>query len=292
MKIYTTLILWTAFVLNGFTQPTSDKLKKDPYKNSQWYIGLAAGVNYNTVNVINEYSILHATNRLDDALYDKNYTITNNISATYGFKLMYQFEQRFVLGSGLLVNELRFNYNQELPASTRTVFFDHDHHLRYLDLPIYFRFMIRQVNSRMWNRSWKKPVVPPIIPFIQGGLNFGFLINGNKEVTRSVIENDFEVQDLSFSEDIGGLLQSTTVGAFVGLGARFRLGNVYLTPQVNLRRGFSNVTNIETRYTNENLTQNAYDVFDDKSFTSVEAVISILIPLKYLSKREFIPVEI
>jgi hypothetical protein len=292
MKIYTTLILWTAFMLNGFSQPPPDKLKKNPYKNSQWYIGLAAGVNYNTVNVINEYSIIHATNRLDDELYRKDYTLTNNISATYGLKLMYQFEQRFVLGSGLLINELRFSYNQELPGNTRTVVFQHDHHLRYLDLPIYFRFMIRQVNSRMWNRSWKKPGVPPIIPFVQGGLNFSFLINANKEVSRSVIENDFEVQDLSFSEDVGGLLQSTTVGAFIGFGARFKLGNVYLTPQLNVRRGFSNVTNDKTRYTNDNLTQNAYDVFDDKSFTSLEAVVSILIPLKYLSKREFIPVEI
>ncbi len=292
MKIFSTLVFLGFFSAFAYAQPSAPKLNKNPYKNSQWYIGLAGGANYTIVNVINDFSILQATAIDDNTTYSKNYTLTKNISATYGIKAMYQFEQRLVLGSGLMLNEIRYNYTQELPGSNRTVVYEHNQHLRYLDVPVYFRFMIRKVNSRMWNRSWRKPGVPAIIPFVQGGINFGFLVNGNKEVNKTIVESGFTVQDANFSEDVGGLLQTTTVGAFVGFGARFKLGNVYIAPQVNLRQGFSNVTNTKTRFSNSNLVQNAYDVFDDKNFTSVEAVISILVPLKYLSKKEFLPIEI
>jgi len=276
----------------SYAQPAGPKLKKNAYKSTQWYVGLSGGANYNMVNVINDFSVLQAANRFDDSDFSKNYTLTKNIGATYGIKAMFQFEQRLVLGSGLMINELKYNYTTSLACENEIVAFDHDQRFRYLDVPVYFRFMIRKLNSRMWNRSWRKPTVPKIIPFVQGGLNFGFLLNSNKEVNKSITQNGFTVNDLNISEDVNGLLQNTTVGAFVGIGARFKLGSVYITPQANFRQGFSNVANSRRRFSNENLVQNAYDVFDDKNFTSIEAVISIIVPLKYLSKRDFLPVEI
>jgi aspartokinase-like uncharacterized kinase len=65
-----------------------------------------------------------------------------------------------------------------------------------------------------------------------------------------------------------------------------------LTAEANFRQGLSNANNQEARYMNENLQSEAYDIMDDFSFQSVEALIGVIFPLKYLSKKEFMPVEI
>jgi hypothetical protein len=82
------------------------------------------------------------------------------------------------------------------------------------------------------------------------------------------------------------------VGAFAGAGARIRVGTFYITAEANFRKGLNNVNNQNARYLNENLQNEAYDVMDDFSLQSIEALIGVIFPLKYLSKKEFMPVEI
>jgi hypothetical protein len=144
----------------------------------------------------------------------------------------------------------------------------------------------------MWNNTYKKPGVPAIVPYVQAGLNFGFLLSANKKVERTIVEDQYTLNDLSFSEDVSGLLNQSTIGVHIGIGARYRLGNIYLTTELNLKQTLTNLSNENTRYGNENLINNAYDIFDDMSATQISAQIGILVPIKYLSKKEFLPVEL
>ncbi|WP_375578785.1 outer membrane beta-barrel protein [Marivirga tractuosa] len=273
-------------------QSVWDKLNKNPFKNSQFYVGLRAGANYNAINVINRYSLIKPTNSLDEGLYDKQYQEAENVGVLYGITFMYQFEQRLVLGFNASVNQIRFQYTQEQPGSNRSVNFIHNHNLNYLDVPIFFRYMFRKVNSRFWDKSNKKPTVPAIVPFAQIGINFSVLLNADKEYSKFTTQNGVESREFDRNEDIKSIMSPTMVGAFIGGGARFRVGTFYLTAEANFRQGLSNANNQKARYVNENLQNQAYDVMDDFSFQSVEAIIGVIFPLKYLSKKEFMPVEI
>ncbi len=273
-------------------QSVWDKLNKDPFKTSQVYVGLRAGANYNTVNVINRYSLIKPTNDLDEGLYDKKYQEVENIGLIYGVTFLYQFEQRLVAGANASVNQIRFQYTQDQPGSSRSVNFIHNHDINYLEVPIFFRYMFRKVNSRFWDKSSRKPTVPAIIPFVQVGLNFSMLINANKEYSKFTTQNGIESEEFEKNSDIKTLLSPFTVGAFIGGGARFRFGTFYLTVEANFRQGLSSANNQNARYVNDNLQNEAYDIMDDFSFQSVEGLIGIIFPLKYLSKKEFMPVEI
>gem|GEM_PF-6106182 len=273
-------------------QSVWDKLNKDPFKNSQVYFGFRAGANYSTVDVINRYSLIKPTTSLDEGLYDKKYQEVKNIGIIYGVTFLYQFDQRLVLGANASVNQIRFQYTQEQPGSSRSVNFIHNHDLNYLDVPVFFRFMFRKVNSRFWDKSSRKPTIPPVIPFVQAGLNFSMLLNANKEYTKFTTQNGIESQEFQKNEDIKSIMSPYTVGAFAGAGARIRVGTFYITAEANFRKGLNNVNNQNARYLNENLQNEAYDVMDDFSLQSIEALIGVIFPLKYLSKKEFMPVEI
>lgn len=266
-------------------QSVWDKLNKDPFKTSQVYVGLRAGANYNTVNVINRYSLIKPTNDLDEGLYDKKYQEVENIGLIYGVTFLYQFEQRLVAGANASVNQIRFQYTQDQPGSSRSVNFIHNHDINYLEVPIFFRYMFRKVNSRFWDKSSRKPTVPAIIPFVQVGLNFSMLINANKEYSKFTTQNGIESEEFEKNSDIKTLLSPFTVGAFIGGGARFRIGTFYLTVEANFRQGLSSANNQNARYVNDNLQNEAYDIMDDFSFQSVEGLIGIIFPLKYLSKK-------
>lgn len=283
------LLLSTVFCQ---AQSVWEKLNKDPFKNSQVYIGFRSGANYNTINVINRYSLIKPTTSLDEGLYDKQYQEAENIGLIYGITFMYQFEQRLVLGANASINQIRFQYTQEQPGSTRSVNFIHNHNLNYLETPFFFRFMFRKINSRFWDKSSKKPTVPAVIPFAQLGLNFSMLINANKDYSKFTTQNGIEIQEFNKNENIKSVMSPFTVGAFLGAGARFRVNTFYITAEVNFRQGLGNANNQDARYLNENLQNEAYDVMDDFSFQSYEALFGIIFPLKYLSKKEFMPVEI
>jgi hypothetical protein len=152
--------------------------------------------------------------------------------------------------------------------------------------------MFRQINSRFWDRKSRTPSVPAVIPFAQVGLNFSMLMNANKEYTKLTTQNGIESKEFSKNEDITSIMSASKVGAFIGGGVRFRVSNFYITAEANFRQGLSNVNNQNARYANDNLQNDAYDVLDDFSFQSIEALIGIIFPMKYLNKKEFMPVEI
>ncbi|WP_139827985.1 PorT family protein [Marivirga sericea] len=236
--------------------------------------------------------MIKPTNSDDQRVYDKEYQKAQNLGVLYGISFMYQFEQRIVVGVNASVNQVRFRYLQEQPGSSRSVRFIHNHDLNYFDLPVFFRFMFRKVNSRFWDKSSKKPTVPAIIPFAQVGLNFSILMNADKEYSKITTQNGIESREFNKQEDIKSIMAPNTVGVFIGGGARFRVGTFYLTAEANFRQGLNNANNQDARYMNENLQNEAYDIMDDFSFQSFEALIGVIFPLKYLSKKEFMPVEI
>lgn len=290
---FTYFFVWLCvFSVSSYGQAPSEKLRNNPYKNSQWYIEIQGGLNYSHINIINDYNIINASNSLEKNLYNKQYKSKFLLGSNFGVQTAYQFEQRLVLGGGLQLNQMIFSYNQNLPNNSNSIEFQHNHQFTYLDVPVFFRFMLRRLNSRMWNRSWRKPGVPAIIPYFQVGLNFGFLMNANKDVDRNILSDDFTITDVSFSENVSGLLNSSTFGAHLAAGARFRLGNVYLTTELNVKQTVTNLANDNTRYSNKNLVNNAYDIFDDMSSTQFSFLVGLMVPLKYLSKKEFLPVEL
>jgi len=118
------------------------------------------------------------------------------------------------------------------------------------------------------------------------------LINANKEYSKFTTQNGIESKEFEKNSDIKTLMSPFKVDAFIGGGARFRVGAFYITAEANFRQGLNNANNQNARYENENLQNEAYDVMDDFNFQSVEGLIGLIFPLKYLSKKEFMPVEI
>lgn len=287
--VFTFLVSGTAYAQNSFNQ-----MNKDPFKKSQWYVGVRGGLNYTEANVINPFSVINASNDFGQSAFEKEYTSTDNIAGTFGASFMYQFDQIFVLGTHLSFSTIRFSYNQVQSAGDSEIRYEHQHSFKYVDVPVFFRWMMRPRNSRYWNRSNRKPEVPSFVPFIQFGLNFGILTDANKEVEkfRSSVGGGNEIAEFGISENVNELLTPVRGGAFLGAGFRYRIGNLYLTAEANYKVDLSNAVDDARRYSNKNLITRSYDVFDDMNFRTAEIQIGIIVPLKYLSTKEFLPVEI
>ena len=215
LKYFCSIFLLLSAVL-GQAQSVWDKLNKDPFGNSQLYIGFRTGANYTTVNIINRYSLIKPTNSLDERLYDKKYQNIENVGVVYGLSFMYQFEQRLVVGTNASVHRIRFQYIQDQPGPTRSVSFIHNHDLNYLEIPVFFRFMFRKVNSRFWDKASRKPTVPSIIPFAQLGINFSALLNANKEYSKLTTQNGIDSQEFNKNENIKSIMSPLAVSAFLG----------------------------------------------------------------------------
>lgn len=272
--------------------------RDNPFLGSQWYLGPRAGTNLAMPSPINRFSVLSANNTFDNELYDKEYSSSNNVGAQYGVQLIFKFSHRFMAVTMPTFVNYRFRYEQQIawvdsnqPTDVSSTDYTHDHRFNYLELPLMLRFEVKEKQAGMWNRQSRKPKIRTFTPYVQLGPYLDFRLNANKDVTVVQKEDGFSSQINELNINVNRQVNVLAGGIMAGGGMKVKINSFYLTAEANYKLGLSNVINPGRRYTEPRMVSGAYDVFDDVRISALELNIGILIPLKYLTPGNALPVE-
>lgn len=281
------------FLLIGLSFSASDLLaqfKTKPRNNSsstnasQWWIGVGGGFNLTGMQVLEQYHVLTPT-RGD--LPKKDYSNYNVTGTQFNLMLNYSFSNiSLLLQPG--INRHHFTYENMLQWQSsenpeNNIFIDnhHSHSINYLNIPLRFRYSFEFGGA--------------IVPFIQGGGYYGFLLEADKTIESSGIDNasgsSNQLSLGSQSDEITDLFYKTNYGLSAGLGLMLAIGDGMAIFEVNYDRGFRNIVNPETRYTIDKFVTGAYDVPDDLVMSNISANFTFAIPLKFITSKDFVPVN-
>lgn len=272
--------------------------RDNPFLGSQWYLGPRAGANMSNVAPINRFSVLTPNNTFDTDLYNKSYGSESAVGSQYGVQLLFQFSQRFmVVTMPTFVNQ-RFTYSNEIRwedsnvSELETVLnYRHQHRFNFIELPLLLRFEIKQKQADLWNRYWRKPKNRSVTPYIQAGPFLDFSVGASKIVSITQAEQGIQIPVAEYTIDVGNQLSAISGGLMFGGGAKIKISSFYINAEANYKLGLNNVVNPGRRYANPLMVNGVYDVFDDMRMSTLEINLGVLIPLKYLTPGNALPLD-
>ncbi len=259
---------------------------KSSFSSSQWYFGLQLGTNYSQalpITSFSEFSYHPATVADTEKKYLKRFdNAEKHIGLTTTFS---PFRQINLSLSGVYYNysygyDTDFSWqDEETPTHNLDLTFQHTHRLTYLEFPLMVQY------NFFPDRRIK--------PHVQLGFFYGILLEGSKSVSESGIDyasgGTVTFQEPAFSTFITPLYRKYHMGYLYGGGLTYRAGTLTMRLDINHKTGLSNITNDETRFSGTRHILGFGNVQDDLKIKNLEISLSLLFPLKFLSK-DFKPV--
>jgi hypothetical protein len=268
-----------------FAQPKPPKLpkfnknkEKEVFLKKQWFLGFKAGVNFSDVDVIKEYSALSPSN-YDVSETRKKYDGYSKagahatVEATFyftGLSLSFQPTYRHVA----------FGYSnsyswvdEENPNKALVLNYNQQQNLDYFDFPVLAKY------EKMFNK---------LSPYVQAGIYSSVRLNATKSVDIQGIDyasggvNQFK--DETIIVGAKDLYAKNHWGLLAGLGVYYNLGNVRLNLDIQYRKGMSNITSTENRYSNNQLS-GVGDTLDDMRLNTVMINLGSIFPLRFLGRN-------
>jgi hypothetical protein len=78
-------------------------------------------------------------------------------------------------------------------------------------------------------------------------------------------------------------------GLIGGVGFTYNLGNARVGLEINYMYGLQNIDNGEMKFADSQLVTGAYDVPDDYSMDNIGVSLQIIIPLKFITSKDYVP---
>jgi hypothetical protein len=132
-----------------------------------------------------------------------------------------------------------------------------------------------------------------IKPYLLGGVYYGLLLSAHKQVMESGIDKasggTVSFQEPSYTTFIMPLYINSHLGYLYGGGFAYRAGTLTLTLDVLHKKSFNQITDTKNRYTQTRQLIGFGNVQDDLKLSNLEFSLSLLFPLKFLTK-DFKPV--
>lgn len=285
----TVVLICLVFVsIESFSQSKSNRkpnIKAGNSDSNQWWVGVRGGINLSSSSSQQSYSVFSYTQNATTGFDTKEYHSFNLPGLQFGFSVSYEFMQ------GLSANILpsyasyRFSYENsfrwyDTENSTKSVTTGYNivTRLQYIDLPLTFKYE--------FTRSAFKP-------YIHVGAFYAFLTDAIKKVETTGIDiasgSDSEINVTELSVGIEDRTKKANYGLIGGLGFTYNVGNARLGLEANYRYGMQNLDNGEFKYTDSQLITGAYDVPDDYSLNSIEISMQVIIPLKFITSKDYVP---
>jgi hypothetical protein len=285
IKTFVLLLCGLLFSVTIATAQFKPKQRNNPssINTSQWWIGVGGGVNLTGMQVLEQYHVLTPT--LGD-FPEKQYNSFNSLGTQFNLMVSYSFS-----GISLLIQPGIHHYNftydnrfewQSAENPDNNIFIDnhHSHSINYLNIPLKLRYAFD---------------FGSIVPFIQGGGYYAFLLEADKTIESRGIDNASGSSNQlpldSQSDDITELFYPTNYGLSAGIGVMLSIGDGMATFEINYDRGFRNIVNPENRYTIDKFVTGAYNVPDDLVMSNISANFTFAIPLKFVTSKDFVPVN-
>lgn len=247
------------------------------FLNKQWWLGLKGGANLSKVSVEKSYSAIAPTN-YDYSAIAKRYTSFDligsqvTLEATFYFKgFSLSFQPTFQHSRFIYTNN--YSWSSELEATNHVELnFEQEQKVDHAILPLIVKYDIAGNKLR---------------PYVQIGVYTAMLINANKSVTITGIDNAAggvnEFTEESITIGAKDLFAKNHWGIMAGAGLNYNLGNnVRLNLDVLYRHGMSNIVSTDNRYGSDRLS-GVGDVMDDLTLDNLSFSAGCLFPLRFLS---------
>lgn len=252
---------------------------------NQWWIGVRGGTNFSSISSQTSYSVFSYTSNVTAGDNEKSYKAFSLPGLQFGFSVSYEFIR------GLSVNLLPSysSYRYEYDNSFR--WYDADDankqvqtsyniqtKLQYVDLPLSVKYEF---------------LTGPFKPYIQIGGYYSFLTDANKNVKTTGIDqasgSDSEINVTELSVGIDDRTKSGDYGVLGGIGFTYNIGNARIGLEVNYRYGLENLDNGGMKYIDNQLITGSYDVSDDYNLNILELNLMVIIPLKFITSKDYVP---
>jgi len=252
---------------------------------NQWWIGVRGGVNFSSAIPQNSYSVFSFTQDYSVGDNEKKYNSYTLPGLQFGFSAGYEFIR------GLSVNILpsytsyRFSYDNsfswydsESPEKQVTTSYNYETRLQYIDLPLTFKYELTTGRFK---------------PYIQAGAYYSFLTDAVKKVQSTGIDqasgSDSEINVTELSVGIEERIKKANYGIIGGAGFTYNVGNARVGLEVNYHYGLQNLDNGGLKFQDNQLITGTYDVPDDFSLNNLELSMQIIIPLKFITSKDYVP---
>ncbi|WP_448529788.1 outer membrane beta-barrel protein [Raineya sp.] len=254
--------------------------KKDylgSFDDSQWWIGIHAGVNLGKALPLKRYDVLEFTNGNS---VNKEYDGFRRLGLQAGARVDFNFLTNFSASFQPTYNNMNVGYEvayqwQGQDNNFLDLRYNHRIRLNYLELPLLVRFdVLRQAFK----------------PYVQGGIGYGMLIKADKYI---------EIESFDRASGANNPIQneSPVIGAknlfitsqwiwYLGGGISTELGNVRLGLELNYKQGLNNITNRLNRYSDQRMI-GVLDALDDMTLQNIQMEFYCVFPMKFLQVSSF-----
>jgi len=267
--------LWVLTVGGLNAQSRNDYVKE--FLSTQWWLGVKLGTNISSVNPTQSFSgvtpIGFDANTLDKAYDDFNlFGIIAGLDIIFYHKgISIAFQPNFRRSRYSFQN--RFSWESEDGVERFESRMNHEQKIDFFDIPVIVKYDLLKAKLR---------------PFLLGGGYFSFVTNAEKTVTIS--QQDFSsgiVQNIDAGELIIGVTDNFAkfnYGILAGIGASYDFWNIRAVLEGSYRLGLTNIINENRRFSETQLT-GIGDVNDDIELRSINISLSLVFPLRFISKQ-------
>ncbi|WP_018342435.1 outer membrane beta-barrel protein [Cytophaga aurantiaca] len=256
-------------------QHTSGSPSKS-FEKTQFYIGIRGGLNFTKANVLNSYSSFVSPSNPDEH-YTKTYKDYATPGGTFGLEFSFSYEN--------FTASFQPNYRRQIYSYSNTyewqdansaqnylqLTYTQKTHLNYIELPLFIRYNI---------------VAGGFKPFVQAGFYYAILNGATKQLDIEGVDHSGGTsRNFSQPSSIIGadnLFIKSSIGAALGLGTTYKVGNIRLILDATYRLGLNNISNVQNRYS-ANPLSGAGDVSDDIKLNNITISFGCLFPMKFVT---------
>lgn len=254
-------------------------------ETTQWWIAVRGAVNLSAASVGNTYSALSFTQPEIASKALTDYQPFRNTGTAFGFMLGFEFTDKWSLVvlpsyiSYIISYQNNFIWqSMNNPGLTVEQEDIHRQRMHYLEMPLMLRYELKKGKFK---------------PFVQGGAFAGRMTKSIRDVETSILDRvsggEVMLMTNAYSGSTDKYLIKSHFGWLAGAGAMYNLGNARLCLELNYRQGFHNINKPSARFTDSGFTTGLLDVMDDFSLRNFELAISCMIPLKFITSKDYVP---
>lgn len=252
---------------------------------NQWWIGVRGGVNFSNATVQKSYSVYSYIQDATIGDNEKKYNAFTLPGLQFGFSVSFEFIRGLSINVLPSYSSYRFSYDNsfrwydsEAQSKRVTTSYSIETRLQYIDLPLTVKYELSRSSFK---------------PYIQAGGYYSLLTDAIKKVNTTGIDqasgSDAEINVTELSVGIEDRTKKGNYGIIGGVGFTYNMGNARVGLEINYRYGLQNLDHGEMKYVDSQLVTGTYDVPDDYSLNNIELLMQVIIPLKFITSKDYVP---
>ncbi|MEO7991892.1 MAG: porin family protein [Chryseolinea sp.] len=250
--------------------------ENEKFLDKQWWLGFKAGTNLSNPHVLKTYSVFSPTNYSPEESGKKYEHFAQlgaqaTIEASFYFKGFYFSLQPTYQHSRFMYTNTYSWTDDEVPTNSLQLNYEQEQKVDHFIIPFLIKYDFAGSKLR---------------PYVQIGAYSAILINANKFVTISGVDNASgganEFTDPTIIVGAKDLFAKSSWGLIGGAGLNYTLGNVRLNLDAQYKYGMSNITSTKNRNSSDSLS-GVGDILDDMTLDNLSLSIGCLFPMRFLA---------